>query len=1457
MRVVHVGTTRGARSRAVRRAVVLLVTMAVGATGLYAAPAPTAALVPVVDPCVPAVNELFHLSIDACPNYGAPGGYRVRMTDVTETAAQVAAIRELEAQAAADVAALFDVPNDERLWQWARPQLRAAAFARLMEARETPTARRTAQQANLYSWMQLHQQQIDILVADYALYEYERWKAQPCAWKAPSPPDFAWPNKCDGIVALLPNMSSPSAENFRQWGANSALDTMSGDPDAADVMLGVYIGGAMLAGAAVATGFGVAAAGAVAAKTAAIVSVIAPTVAAAVAKGSYKAAALAVAFASGAGAATAGAFLILTLAIILVAVSVVKLAEAATVEPELLADLARAETTLPDVQALPANRLGPLMTAIVEQTLPEPAVPALPVGFVPVPNNETFVLSQGPELNSPVDLVARVDDVVSRDGRRIDLALHDGWFAIRDRATNSWRLSLTADLATTTDVLATGRAGTFFLQGGSVRARVDILKGNEGRHLWLARPLHIELDQSPRPAMTLHPTQFSVTMQDLAGDTVTPETVQWSFGRPCEVTFSVSAGVRCLPQPPTMVSGTQVSNTWTHPGTYDVTAAITASDGRSALLRQSVVVSPGMASTTIHPMRRFGTTAAALHPGPGGAQHLLDGTVVEWTATISQAPDKPLHARAVWGDGTETLCTYTPVAPYTAVGCGVTELISVSTEPLVTATAQQLTSPAPGVLALTMRHRYGGGDGTTKPVVLEVTPFQADTARRTDEVTFGPVQRWIETSDNLDANLEDFISSSFNVFAQTAPNVAGVPVTGPSISAGPASICTFSLTDAAATYTAGLLHRHDVGDCTISYHAPATGGASAASLTRVVTFRAAPQSISLGEIPDQTAAPGKVVLLTITASGPTSWTVKAYGACTPDGDGFMKARVILTGAGSCLVEVIRSTKFADRFFEPARAAGGFTIAKATQVVELAQISNQVLPLGGGPVVVPVVTSVPAPGTDLELVASPESVCAVVGGQLLAVGWGQCTVTAQRPADDSFEQAEATRTFHVFESVPPLHFTNPPSTLEVGAVYIPTWAPDNEHDQVAAGGACELERQNGLWTGRILMLREGVCSVGVQGINGTVNHAFPVTARQQVVVFTSQPPDGPVVGGTYQASATGGGSAQPVVFSATGACTATTSGLVSFTLAGTCFVHADQAGSGAWAAAPRATQEIQVGGLVQVVSFDPAPPTTAQAGQVIVLSATGGASGKPVTFSAAGPCVVDGSSLELLSFGTCQVVANQAGDERYLAAEPVAVSVAVRDTQTVELGADLATTALVGERVHPFAVSSLGLPASVDASGSCEWVDGAYVELTEPGTCTLTPRALGNGFVDPVEGREHTITVVTEILRSQSIVFTSDPPAPAWPGLAYTVTAEAPGGPVTFSTPPVRGKAKEVCRVEPTSGVVEFLTSGTCRIRADQLGGGGWEPAPQAEQVIDVAAREPSGPKPEKPPKDPKPPKPPK
>jgi hypothetical protein len=132
--------------------------------------------------------------------------------------------------------------------------------------------------------------------------------------------------------------------------------------------------------------------------------------------------------------------------------------------------------------------------------------------------------------------------------------------------------------------------------------------------------------------------------------------------------------------------------------------------------------------------------------------------------------------------------------------------------------------------------------------------------------------------------------------------------------------------------------------------------------------------------------------------------------------------------------------------------------------------------------------------------------------------------------------------------------------------------------------------------------------------GAQPHAIvwqPVVQQPQSIRFTSIPPNGAIVGGTYTVSATGGGSGNAVTFTSLAPTVCSVAGnAVSLGAGGPCTIAADQAGSAGYLAAPQVTQ-----------SFDINTRPVANAG-----AAQSGNEGSTITFSAGNSSDPDGDAL---------------------------------------------------------------------------------------------------------------------------------------------------------------------------------------------------------------------------------------
>jgi hypothetical protein len=158
-----------------------------------------------------------------------------------------------------------------------------------------------------------------------------------------------------------------------------------------------------------------------------------------------------------------------------------------------------------------------------------------------------------------------------------------------------------------------------------------------------------------------------------------------------------------------------------------------------------------------------------------------------------------------------------------------------------------------------------------------------------------------------------------------------------------------------------------------------------------------------------------------------------------------------------------------------------------------------------------------------------------------------------------------------------------------------------------------------------------------------------------------------------------------------------------------------------------TVQLTVNKVTQTISFTaPSPVTYGSA--PITLSATGGASGNPITFSIlSGPGSITGSTLTINGAGAAVVAANQAGNATYAAAAQVTQSIVVNPASAAIAVASSASTVLAQNAVT--LTATVSSPAGVP-TGTVSFLDGTTPlgpGTLSGGVATLTTSSLAVGM----------------------------------------------------------------------------------------------------------------------------------
>jgi sugar lactone lactonase YvrE len=218
-----------------------------------------------------------------------------------------------------------------------------------------------------------------------------------------------------------------------------------------------------------------------------------------------------------------------------------------------------------------------------------------------------------------------------------------------------------------------------------------------------------------------------------------------------------------------------------------------------------------------------------------------------------------------------------------------------------------------------------------------------------------------------------------------------------------------------------------------------------------------------------------------------------------------------------------------------------------------------------------------------------------------------------------------------------------------------------------------------------------------------------------------------------------------------------------------------------------------------------------------LSATGGGSGNPVTFSiVSGPGTISGSTLTITSVGTIVVAANQAGNTNYAAATQVTQSIVVnRATPTI--------TFTVPN--HTFGDAPITVAATSNSSGAITYsvvsgpatISGSTVTLTGAGAVVLqASQVAASNYAASTQ-------TATFIVAGNAPTISFSVPSHTYGDAPFTVSATSnSGGAITYSV--VSGPATI------SGSTVTVTSAGSVVLQASQVAAGNYTAGTQTATV---------------------------
>jgi hypothetical protein len=668
---------------------------------------------------------------------------------------------------------------------------------------------------------------------------------------------------------------------------------------------------------------------------------------------------------------------------------------------------------------------------------------------------------------------------------------------------------------------------------------------------------------------------------------------------------------------------------------------------------------------------------------------------------------------------------------------------------------------------------------------------------------------------------------------------SGNPVTF-TIDATATSVC--SITGASVSFlTTGtcVIDADQAGNANYNAAPQAMQSFAVGKSNQTITFTStAPASATVGGatyVPTATATSGLTVAFTIDASAAAICSISA-------------GTVSFTAAGTCVID---ANQAGDSNYNPApQVQQSFAVGKGDQTISFTSIAPASATVGGSTYNVTATATSGLPVT-FTIDAAAASICSIAGSTVSFTAVGSCVIDANQAGNANYNAApQVQQSFAVGQGSQTISFTStaPVSAAVGGPTYNVTATATSGLTvtftiDASASTVCSIAGST------VSFIGSGTCVIDANQAGDAnytaapqVQQSFGVGLGNQTISFTSTAPAGAKVGGpTYNVTATGGASGNPVVFSidatATSICSIAGS-TVSFIAVGICVVDADQAGNANYNAALTAQQSFGVAKGDQTIAFSSSAPAATVGGPTYNVTATA-TSGLTVTFTidatATSVCSINNitNTVSFTAVGTCIIDADQAGDTNWNPAPQAQQSFTVgQGSQTISFTSTAPATAKVGGATYNVtATATSGLPVTftIDATATsiCS-IAGNVVSFTAVGTCKIDADQAGNANYTAAPQAQQTFSVGK---GDQTINFTSTAPANALVGGAtYNVTASATSALTVAFT--IDASATSVCSI--AGSTVSFLAGGTCVIDANQAGNANYNAAPQVQQSFTVS-----------------------
>ncbi len=540
-----------------------------------------------------------------------------------------------------------------------------------------------------------------------------------------------------------------------------------------------------------------------------------------------------------------------------------------------------------------------------------------------------------------------------------------------------------------------------------------------------------------------------------------------------------------------------------------------------------------------------------------------------------------------------------------------------------------------------------------------------------------------------------------------------------------------------ATISGNTVHIVGAGTCSIT--ANQTGNASyypALEVTQTLTVNKADPTITLDDITKYYGDDSFTVEATSNSTGTFTYSSSNEEVATITGN-----TVTIVGAGTA---TITASQAMDDNYKAATGTALLTVNKPFQTITFDPLTDKTY--GDEPFILSATAS---SGLDVTFSSDNPDVAVVSGNQVTIVGAGSAIITASQAGNSNYSAAN-----DVFQT---LTVNQASQTITFGTLSGKTYGDtDFTLSGTASSGLSVNYASDNTAVATISGTTITIVGAGTAHITasqtGNTNYS---SATEVVQTLTVNKQDQTITFGTladktygdsdFTLSATAS-SGLGITYTSDNTAVATISGnAVTIVGAGTANILANQAGNTNYSAAPQVSQSLTVNKQTQTITFGTLTDK-AFGDAPFTVSATGGTSGNPVTFTSSDDLIAtctgtNGSTITVIGAGSCTIYANQAGNVNYSAAGQVGQLLNVgKSAQSITF--DALENKTYGDALFSLTgTASSSLPVSYISSNlTVATVLGDQVTIVGAGLTIIKASQTGSVNYDAATNVEQTLVV---------------------------------------------------------------------------------------------------------------------